>query len=141
MLKFTPADIVLWVHVVAACVWIGGQITLGMLIPAAVGQPLIVKAMARRFALLAWIGFAVLVITGLLNMHYAGISFADLGRTKPGRTLGVKLTFVLLSGAAAAVHSWLGSRPNSRAVRGLLGGLSLIFALAAALFGVVLVND
>ncbi len=100
------------------------------------------KLVARRFAAVAWPAFAILVITGLVNMHNAGLDWSALPRTAVGRTLEVKLGLVLLSGAAAAFHTRLaGAGPGTAALRGLLGGLSLLAAVLAALFGVVIAQS
>src|SRR5437660_421440 len=58
----------LWLHVISACIWIGGQITIAMLIPLLRGQPALLTAAARRYQVAAWIAFAVLVVTGVINV-------------------------------------------------------------------------
>jgi uncharacterized membrane protein len=45
-LAFSSEIVVLWIHIIAGCVWIGGQITLGMLVPVLRGQPDLVTAAA-----------------------------------------------------------------------------------------------
>jgi putative copper export protein len=139
------AQLILWLHVLAACVWIGGQLTIALLVPMLRGQPALLAAAARRYQLAAWFAFAVLVITGIANVHNAGISWTDLDSTAAGRTLEVKLLFVLLSGAAAAVHAFVVA-PRAAASRGrvapalsaILGTASLLAATVAALYGVVI---
>jgi putative copper export protein len=137
--------ILLWAHVLAACIWIGGQITLGMLVPLLREYPGLVTTAARRFQWMAWAAFGVLILTGLANIHNAGIGLSDLTGTATGRTLTVKLAFVAVSGVAAATHAFVvgpraTSRPSrvTRAMSGILGALSLIAAMAAALYGVIL---
>jgi putative copper export protein len=138
----TGADIVLWVHVLAATVWIGGQVVIALLVPLLRAEPALLAESARRYARLAWSAFAVLVITGVINMHDAGIGIADLGSTSTGRTLGVKLVLVLVSGVAAAGHQVLSSRGRTSPMASAgLGGLSLFTAVAAALFGVVIAQS
>jgi putative copper export protein len=138
----TGADIVLWVHVLAATVWIGGQVVIALLVPLLRAEPALLAEAARRYAQLAWSAFAVLVMTGVINMHDAGIGIADLGSTSTGRTLGVKLMLVLVSGMAAAGHQVLSSRGRTSPMASAgLGGLSLLTAVAAALFGVVIAQS
>jgi putative copper export protein len=139
------AAINLWLHVMAATVWIGGQITLGLLVPLLRRDRDLLIASARRFQVGAWVAFAVLVITGIINMHNAGMGIADLNATPAGRTLSLKLGFVLLSGVAAAVHAYVvGPRirrsPTTtlRALSGVLGALALLAAVVAALYGVII---
>jgi putative copper export protein len=148
MVTLTGADFVLWIHVLAACIWIGGQITLGMVMPMLRTVPDVMRNVARRFQNLAWGAFAILIVTGLINMHEAGISLANLNATLQSRTLSIKLVFVFISGAAAALHAyWVtprmrnASHAKRAAAIGTLGGISLLAAMAAALFGVAIAQS
>src|SRR5205809_697088 len=59
----------IFLHVLAATIWVGGQLTLAGLVPTLRTEaPDAVVPAARRFALLAWPAFAVLVITGVWNL-------------------------------------------------------------------------
>jgi putative copper export protein len=120
----------LFLHLLAATVWVGGQLTLAGLLPAlrAIGGEA-PRAVARQFNRIAWPAFAVLVLTGIWNIAAEG----DVG----GRyrtTLIVKVAVVALSGAAAYAHSRSRSR-RGLAVWGAATGLS---ALLALLLGVML---
>ncbi|TDC48273.1 hypothetical protein E1281_25015 [Actinomadura sp. KC345] len=128
MLEVTTADLRLFLHVLAATIWVGGQITLGALVPALRGFEGVTKAAARRYNLLAWPAFAVLALTGVWN-----ITAGDMGDAAQ-RTLEVKLVFVLLSGVAAFLHT----RAKSKAGLATWGALGLVGALAALFFGVQL---
>lgn len=149
MVDFTGADYVLWIHVIAACVWIGGQITLAMIVPMLRTSPgLLVQDIARRFQKLAWAAFAVLIVTGLINIRDAGISLANLDATPQSRTLSAKLILVFISGLAAFLHAyWVTPRMRNasqakRAVAvGTLGGVSVLAAILAALFGVAIAQS
>ena len=59
----------LFLHVLAATVWVGGQLTLAALVPAlrAAGAE-VPKAAARAFNRVAWPAFGVLVLTGIWNV-------------------------------------------------------------------------
>jgi putative copper export protein len=59
----------LFLHVLAATVWAGGQLTLAALVPVLrrVGAE-IPKAVARRFNQVAWPAFAILIATGVWNV-------------------------------------------------------------------------
>ena len=148
MLTITWADVVLWIHVIAACVWIGGQITLGMIVPMLRSEPELVRDVARRFQNAAWVAFGILIVTGIINVHEAGISWAHLNATPAARTLSIKLLFVVISGTAAALHAYwatpklrnASARTRALAVGGL-GGVSLLAAIMAALFGVVIAQS
>ena len=65
MLPIHAAAIRLFVHVLAATVWVGGQLTLAGLVPGArrLGQDA-PRVLARRFNRIAWPAFVVLVVTG-----------------------------------------------------------------------------
>jgi hypothetical protein len=52
--------------------------------------------------------------------------------------LGVKLLFVLVSGVGALAHALTPSRWRNARLAGVLGGVSLLGAVVAALYGVVL---
>lgn len=144
MLRIQGRELVLWLHVLAATVWIGGQVTVAAVIPLLRGQAGLAAAAGRRYQAIAWPAFAVLVVTGLLNAADADIGWGDLTATSAGRTLLVKLGFVFVSGLAAAVHAFL-QAPRSRggaapgaAASAALGSVSLLAAVVAALFGVVI---
>jgi putative copper export protein len=142
------AQIVLWLHILAATVWIGGQITIAALLPLLRGRPELLAAGARRFQWIAWIAFGVLVLTGIWNVHNAGITLHDTSADAVGRTLVLKLGLVALSGMAAALHALVvaprvatstGRAP--RLASAGLGALSLLAALLAALYGVVIAEQ
>jgi len=63
----------LFLHVLAATVWVGGQITLAALVPAlrSSGRE-VTSAAANAFAKVAWPAFGVLVLTGIWNMAAEG---------------------------------------------------------------------
>ncbi|MFG2088645.1 MULTISPECIES: hypothetical protein [unclassified Spirillospora] len=128
MLEVTTADVRLFLHVLAATIWVGGQITLGALVPALRGFEGVTKVAARRYNMVAWPAFAVLVLTGVWN-----ITAGDMGDAAQ-RTLEVKLVFVLLSGVAAFLHT----RAGSKAGLAVWGALGAVGALAALFFGVQL---
>ena len=123
----------LFLHVLAATVWVGGQITLAALVPAlrAAGSD-VPKAAAKAFNRVAWPAFAVLVVTGAWNVVAEG----DKGPAYQ-RTLMLKYALVLASGLTAYVHARATSRPTM-AVFGALTGLT---ALATLFVGILLSGD
>ena len=68
MLTITAHELVLWVHVLSACVWIGGQITILAVLPVVRATPGMPAAVGRQFQRVAWPAFGLLIITGLLNV-------------------------------------------------------------------------
>lgn len=129
----TPVDLEtlrLFLHVLAATVWVGGQITLAALVPAlrAAGTD-VPKAAANAFNRIAWPAFGVLVLTGIWNVLAEG----DKGPAYE-HTLMVKYTLVVASGVTAYLHARAGSR-TAMAVFGALTGLT---AIATLLVGIML---
>lgn len=121
----------LFLHVLAATVWVGGQITLAALVPVlrrlGTGIP---RAAARRFNLVAWPAFGVLVITGIWNIVAVRSKLSGGYET----TLIIKLIVVAISGVTAALHT----RAKSPAGLAVFGALTGISALAALFLGILL---
>ena len=129
MLAVSWDTIRLFLHVLAATIWVGGQIVLAALVPILRRAGVATEA-ARRFNPVAWAAFAVLVATGIWNVAAVSKNMSPSYRT----TLIVKLVVVVISGVTAALH--IRSRTaRSRAIFGALTGLS---ALAALFLGVLL---
>ena len=129
----TPAldGIRLSLHVLAASVWVGGQITLVGLLPAArglgEGAP---RSLARAFGRLQWPAFGVLIATGLWN-----VSAVHAGQSHTWQAvLGIKLTVVVVAGAAAFLHT----RATSRAGLAAWGAIASVASLGALVLGVFL---
>lgn len=121
----------LFLHVLAATIWVGGQLTLAALVPALRGAGLDVpKRAARAFNRVAWPAFGVLVLTGIWNIAAEHDKVHGRYRT----TLVVKLVVVVLSGVAAALHA----RSRTRQGLAVFGALTGLSALAALFLGVLL---
>lgn len=103
MLPITTTDLRLFLHVLAATVWVGGQVVVAGLVPVLRGiSTEAPRLAARRFAAMAWPAFAVVVATGVWNL--LEVPLADTGR-RYRTTLVVKLALVAVSGIAAFVHA------------------------------------
>ena len=131
MLPVDLDTIRLFLHVLAATVWVGGQLTLAALVPVlrSVGTD-VPRVAARRFNAVAWPAFGILVVTGVWNI----VAERDEVHGSYETTLIVKLVLVAVSGVTAWLHARAGT-PVGLAVFGALTGLS---ALGALLFGVIL---
>lgn len=129
MLAVNADTIRLFLHVLAATVWVGGQLTLAALVPALRGVEGATRAAARRFDQVAWPAFGVLVATGIWNIFAVEHQSAAFKAT-----LNLKLALVALSGIAAFVHTRARSSRNI-AIWGALSGLT---ALAALFVGIML---
>jgi len=131
MLGVSWDTIRLFLHVLAATVWVGGQITLAALVPTLrrLGAEM-PRAAARRFNQVAWPAFAVLVITGVWNI----IAVRSQIHGSYQVTLVVKLIAVAVSGVCAALHA----RARSTTGLAVFGALTGVSALAALFLGVLL---
>ena len=131
MLEVGLDEVRLFLHLLAAAVWVGGQLVLAGLVHTLRGiSPEAPGAAARQFARIAWPAYLVLVVTGVWNLAAVGDDPSDDYR----RTLVLKLVVVALSGAAAVAHA----RATTRRGLAVGGALTGFFALLALLLGVVL---
>lgn len=132
MLPVTTTDVRLFLHVFAAAIWVGGQFTLAGLVPGLrainADAP---RAVARRFAMIAWPAFGVLVLTGIWNLVEVDVMDTT---SEYQLTFLVKLFVVALSGVAAALHT----RAVSRAALAAWGAIGGVSALAAMFLGIQL---
>lgn len=131
MLPVTVDTFRVWLHVVAATVWVGGQLTLAGLVPGlrTLG-PDLPRAVAQRFSRIAWPAFGVLVATGVWNV----VAIDPTWDSDHGRTVMVKIAVAAASGISAAVHA----RSRSKAALAAFGAASAVTALAAVFLGVML---
>ncbi|MFZ6005608.1 MAG: CopD family protein [Actinomycetota bacterium] len=131
MLPISWATVRVFVHVLAATVWVGGQLTLAGLVPGLRAlSPDAPRAVARRFNRIAWPAYGVLVATGIWNI----VELSPDWDTDYGRTIMVKIAVVAASGLSALLHA----RARSRRSLALFGAASGVTALAALFLGVQL---
>ncbi|MFN6119443.1 MAG: hypothetical protein ACK5CE_07390 [Actinomycetes bacterium] len=126
MLSPTESTVRLFLHVLAAAVWVGGQFALAGVVPVLRRQaPESTKAVARAFAKLAWPAFAVLVVTGIWNL--VAIDVTDT-HTDYQVTLFVKIAVSMVAATAVAVHS-VGRSKVALALGGAIGAIASVAAL------------
>lgn len=121
----------MFLHVLAATVWVGGQLTLAALVPALrrAGAD-VPRAAAQRFNRVAWPAFGVLVATGIWNVIAVRGQVTGSYET----TLVVKLIVVVISGVTAALHA----RAKGAGALAVFGALTGLSALAALFLGIML---
>jgi putative copper export protein len=125
------ATLRLFLHVVAASVWVGGQIVLVGVVPSLrASYPEATRLVAKAYGRVAWPAFGIAVVTGIWNM----LEVEADGWTAYQITLGVKIMLVTVSGIAAAVHQ-VG---RSKVALAVGGGLGFLSALAAMYVGLLL---
>lgn len=156
-----------FLHVVAAAVWVGGLLFLALVaLPVARRFPpqersRLVALLGRRFLPVAWTALAVLVVTGMLNLALRGVVWESVvtGRlfTGPfGRVLGLKLLLVAAALGLSALHDFVigpasaraADRVGGDAARALrlrrsaawIGRANTLLALAIVLLAVMLVR-
>jgi putative copper export protein len=131
VLPITWTSVRLFIHVTAATVWVGGQLTLAGLVPGLRQlSPDAPRAVARQFNRIAWPAFGVLVATGIWNI----IAVSPVWDSDYGRTLSLKLVVVAIAGVSAFLHA----RSHSRRGLAIFGALSGLAALTALFLGVQL---
>ena len=116
----------LTLHVLAASVWVGGQIVMtGLVGPARGLGPDAPKTLARAFARLAWPAYLLLLVTGVWNISAVGYSNMDSAWKA---VLMAKLLVVVLAGVGVLLHQRATTR-RGLAVWGSVGGLASVAAL------------
>jgi putative copper export protein len=118
------------IHVLAAAIFVGGQLTVAGLLPTlrtlGADAP---RSVARQFARLQWPAYAVLVATGFWNVG------AVHSHTHAWTiVLSVKIAIVALTGVAAVIHS----RATSKALIGAFGGVAGLGAIVSLILGILL---
>lgn len=155
----------IWLHILAATVWIGGMAALGLLLVPLLRQerfeevatPLLYQS-ALRFRWIGWGALGVLIVTGLYNVRAQGIPWSawlELGfwTTAWGQALGGKLILVVVTLAVSAVHDFhfgpkavrlMEAAPESPEAERMrwwsswLGRLTLLLSLAILWFAILL---
>jgi putative copper export protein len=131
MLPVTTDTVRVFLHVLAATIWVGGQLTLAGLVPGLRRlSPDAPRAIAGRFNLLAWPAFALVVATGVWNITAVHPDWSS----SYGTTLIVKMVVVALSGLTAYLHT----RARSRRGLALFGAASGLTAVVALFLGIML---
>lgn len=119
-------------HVLAAAVWVGGQVVLvGLVGPARRLSAEGPKTLARAFARLSWPAYAVLLATGIWNIAAVHPS----GQSSAWRVvLGVKIAVVVVAGVAAGLHT----RATGRRGLAIWGSVAGVTSIGALVLGVLL---
>ena len=122
----------LTLHVLAASVWVGGQIVmLGLVGPARQLGADAPKTLARAFARLAWPAYGVLVLTGIWNVTAVHYSSQDSAWKA---VLMAKILVVVLAGVATGLHQ----RASTKGQLALWGSVAGTASVAALVMGILL---
>jgi putative copper export protein len=122
----------LTLHVLAATVWVGGQIVMMGLVGSVRGLGGDAsKTLARTFARMAWPAYAVLVVTGIWNVS----TFTWSAQSSAWKAvLMAKIVVVLVAGLGAFLHQ----RATTKGQLALWGSVAGTASVAALVMGVLL---
>ncbi len=129
----SPSTLIrLSLHVLAACVWVGGQIVLAGLVPTlrTLGDEA-PRKVAQAFGRLSWPAYWLLIITGFWN--YVAVHGSSQSSSW-NAAFGIKMLMVVVAGLGAFLHT----RATTAASRGVFAGIGTLATLAAMVLGVLL---
>ncbi len=156
-----------WLHIVAAAVWIGGMVFLALVLIPVSRQPelrglapSLIHRTGLRFRWVGWGCLAALLLTGTLNLVYRGFGWAGFSggqfwQGSFGRTLAIKLALVAAILLLSTLHDFvigprasvlLRTNPASaeaarfRRRASWMGRVTLLLALAVVALGVMLIR-
>lgn len=122
----------LFLHVLGATLWVGGQLVLAPMVPALREvSPDAPKAAARRFGPIAGVGYLILLFSGIWNTMEVDF---DARGDAYGATFGLKMTLFLISGIGTAVHI-AAKKPS---VKGAAAAVGTLTAVGALFLGILL---
>jgi uncharacterized membrane protein len=155
----------LWLHVVAAAVWLGGMAFLALVLVPTIRRaeyralgPALVQATGTRFRVVGWIALAVLAASGAGNLWVRGIGLdlladPEFWSAPYGSLLAMKLTCIVAVVVISLVHDLrAGPRASLEAQRNpgspaalaarrrasLLGRTNLLLGLVLVALGLML---
>lgn len=106
-----------FVHVLSAVIWVGGMLFVSLVVVPAVRhlppkeRSALMSALGRRFRVVGWTCIVLLVLTGLLNAGFRGVTWANfptlVAATSFGQLLGAKVLLVGAMIALSAVHDFV----------------------------------
>jgi hypothetical protein len=125
-----------FLHVLSAALWVGGQLTVSLVVLPMARRSLeadqrgrLLKAVGRRFGQFTGAVFLPVQIgTGVVLAWHKGVTWASLAEPGYGRILAAKLALFGAVMIAATVHGWaMGkSRARTMAVASLVGSVGII---------------
>ena len=119
----------IFLHILAASIWVGGQFVLANVVSGLRRDHRdALPVVARAFARVAWPAFGTTVVTGVWSLLSIDTLDSDAQIA-----LALKIVAVVVSGGAAAAHSV----SSSRLVKALGGALGSIAAVIAMLLAVI----
>jgi uncharacterized membrane protein len=116
-----------YLHILGAMVWVGGMLFLSLVVvPVARRLPpgeraQLLDAIGRRFRVVGWSCVALLIVTGIINSGYRGVTWGSLASgaildTSFGRLLCLKLALVGAMVVVTALHDFVLGPRSTRAL-------------------------
>ena len=134
MIQPTLNSIRTYLHILAVCVWLGGQIVLAGVVPRLrKSNPEALTNIAKGYAAIAWPAMIFIVFTGAWGL--AEVDVAN-NSTEYMVTFGFKMLLVAMAVIATLIHS----NGTSKLAKGLGGAIGLLATLIAAYCGVLLAH-
>ena len=134
MIQPTLNSLRTYLHLLAVCVWLGGQVVLAGVVPKIrKTNPEALTNIAKGYASIAWPAMILIVFTGAW-----GLAATDTANqsTEYMVTFAVKMLLVAGAVIATLVHS----NGTSKLAKGLGGAIGLLATLVAAYCGVLLAH-
>ena len=134
MIQPTLNSLRTYLHILAFCVWLGGQIVLAGVVPKLrKTNPEALTNIARGYASIAWPAMILIVFTGAW-----GLAATDTASQSSEYmvTFGIKMLLV----ASAVIATLIHSNGTSKLAKGLGGAIGLFSTLFAAYCGVLLAH-
>ena len=134
MIQPTLNSLRTYLHILAVCVWLGGQVVLAGVVPKLrKSNPEALPNIAKGYAAIAWPAMILIIFTGAW-----GLAATDTANqtTEYTVTLGVKMLLV----AGAVIATLIHSNGTSKIAKGLGGAIGLLATLFAAYCGVLLAH-
>jgi putative copper export protein len=134
MIQPTLNSLRTFLHILAVCVWLGGQIVLAGVVPKLrKSNPEALTNIAKGYASIAWPAMILIVFTGAWGL--AAIDTANQS-TEYMLTFGIKMLLV----ASAVIATLIHSNGTSKLAKGLGGAIGLLSTLIAAYCGILLAH-
>lgn len=142
---FSGWSVVRFAHVLSAILWVGGQLTLSLVVRRAAGETLqdetrsdLFMTMGRVFARMAnFVLMPVLLATGLALIYHRGVDIGALSAGSYGHIVTANILLAFVSFGLAAIHGVTARRSSTRTSRliGIVGGVvsATVVLLATAL--------
>lgn len=134
MIQATLNSLRTYLHILAVCVWLGGQVVLAGVVPKLrKTNPDALSNIAKGYASIAWPAMILIVFTGAWGL--AAVDVAEKS-TEYMVTFGIKMLLVASAVIATLIHSY----GTSKVAKGLGGAIGLVATLFTAYCGVLLAH-